>query len=158
MKRRPRAIAPALSPVRRLGMLALLLAFAFQAYIVQTHIHGQLQPASAITQVQGETPDRPTPNDPLDPATCKLCQELVHSAAVLTPAAPAMALLLNWAAAFFPSAVCRGDQLVDEVQGQRIVVGDDCGRFEFTDMTIGVAEVHRYNRNACRLRRVDVRS
>jgi hypothetical protein len=85
-------------------MLAVLLAFAFQAYIVQTHIHGQPQTASAIVQVQGDASNRPTPNDPLDPATCKLCQELVHSTAVLTPAGPAMALLLDWTAAFFPPA------------------------------------------------------
>lgn len=85
-------------------MLTVLLAFAFQAYIVQTHIHGQIQPASAIAQVQGDAPDRPSPNDPLDPSTCKLCQELVHSGAVLTPAGPAMVLLMDWVAVFFPPA------------------------------------------------------
>jgi len=104
MKRPARAVAAALSPLRRLGMLAVLLAFAFQAYVVQTHIHGQLRSAAAVTQVQADTPERPTPNDPLDPATCKLCQELVHSAAVLTPALPAMVLLLDWTTAFFPPA------------------------------------------------------
>jgi hypothetical protein len=85
-------------------MLAVLLAFAFQAYVVQTHIHGQLRSAAVTAQVQAVSPDRPAPNDPLDPATCKLCQEMVHSGAVLTPAGPGLVLLLDWVTAFFPPA------------------------------------------------------
>jgi hypothetical protein len=83
-------------------MLALLLAFAFQAFAVQTHLHGQ--PAGTVQQVQGDTPAKPLPSDPLDPATCKLCQELVHSTAVITPAAPELVLVLAWVAAFLPPA------------------------------------------------------
>jgi hypothetical protein len=81
-------------------MLAVLLAFAFQAYVVQTHIHGQTRAAATVQQVLAGGPERPLPNDPLDPATCKLCQELVHSVAVVTPTAPVLVLLLDWVAAF----------------------------------------------------------
>lgn len=85
-------------------MLVLLLAFAFQAYTVQTHLHGQ--PASTLTaQTQGDAPAKPLPADPLDPATCKLCQELVHSGVALSPAGPEFALLLEWAAASLPPAL-----------------------------------------------------
>lgn len=105
MKRRARAIAATLSPVRRLAMLAILLVFAFQAYAVQTHIHGQPRGASAAAQqFRNNAPAQPLPNDPLDPATCKLCQEMVHSGAVITPAGPELVLLLAWVAAFVPPA------------------------------------------------------
>jgi len=99
MKRRARAITATLSPVRRLAMLAVLLAFAFQAYAVQTHLHGQPRVASTAVQQFRNTPTQPLPNDPLDPATCKLCQEMVHSGAVITPAGPELVLLLAWVAA-----------------------------------------------------------
>lgn len=104
MKRRARAIAAPLAPVRRLVMLAVLLAFAFQAYVVQTHLHTQALPGASQQLVQGHGPAKPVPHDPLDPATCKLCQELVHSGAVITPALPELVLLLDWAAAFLPPA------------------------------------------------------
>ena len=86
-------------------MLAVLLAFAFQAYAVQTHIHGQPRgPSAAVQQFRDSGPAQPLPSDPLDPATCKLCQELVHSGAVITPAAPELVLLLAWVASFLPAA------------------------------------------------------
>jgi hypothetical protein len=103
MKRRARAIATTVAPVRRLAMLAVLLAFVFQAYAVQTHLHGQpIQSAAAQLHHQSTAPAKPLPNDPLDPATCKLCQELIHSGATITPAGPEMVLLVNWVAAAFP--------------------------------------------------------
>jgi len=104
MKRRARAIAATLAPVRRLAMLAVLLAFTFQAYAVQTHLHGQ--PAQAIQNLAAhhDAPAKPLPADPLDPATCKLCQELIHSGAAITPAGPELVLLLDWVGAFLPPA------------------------------------------------------
>lgn len=104
MKRRARAIATTLAPVRRLAMLAVLLAFAFQAYVVQTHLHSQPLPGTVHQIAQGESPAKPLPSDPLDPATCKLCQEIVHSGVAITPALPELVLLLDWAAAFLPPA------------------------------------------------------
>jgi len=104
MKRRARAIAVTLAPVRRLTMLAVLLAFVFQAYAVQTHLHGQPVWAKLGQIAQGHSPAKPLPTDPLDPATCKLCQELIHSGTAIAPAGPEMALLLDWATAALPPA------------------------------------------------------
>jgi hypothetical protein len=104
MKRRASAITTTIAPVRRLAMLAVLLAFVFQAYAVQTHLHGQpLQGAVHLHQAGGD-PAKPLPHDPLDPATCKLCQELIHSGATITPAGPQIVLLVDWVAAAFPPA------------------------------------------------------
>src|SRR5665213_3084480 len=105
MKRRARAIATTIAPVRRLMLLAVVIAFSLQAYAVQTHLHGQpLQSAAAQLHQQGSVPAKPLPNDPLDPATCKLCQELIHSGATITPAGPQMVLLVGWVRAAFPPA------------------------------------------------------
>jgi len=104
MKRRGHAIASTIAPVRRLAMLAVLLAFAFQAYVVQTHLHILPLPGASHQLTQGASPAKPLPSDPLDPATCKLCQEIVHSGAVITPSLPELVLLLDWAVAFLPPA------------------------------------------------------
>lgn len=93
-----------LAPVRRLAMLAVLLAFVFQAFAVQTHLHGQPLQSAVTHHFKGDAPAKPLPADPLDPATCKLCQELIHSGAAITPAGPEMVLLLDWAAAALPPA------------------------------------------------------
>jgi hypothetical protein len=104
MKRRSRTIAVAFAPVRRLAMLVVLLAFAFQAYALQTHLHVKPLSATPVHMLKADIPAKPLPADPLDPATCKLCQELVHSGAIITPAGPAFTLLLEWAAAAAPPA------------------------------------------------------
>jgi hypothetical protein len=105
MTRRARTIAATISPVRRLVMMAVLLAFAFQAYVVQTHLHGQPAQGPAIQQLhQDHGPAKPLSSDPLNPATCKLCQELIHSGAAITPAGSEFVLLLNWTAAFIAPA------------------------------------------------------
>ncbi len=108
MKRQARALAASLAPafgeVRRLAMLAILLAFAFQAYAVQTHLHGKPLAANPVQILQSDGPAKPLPSDPLDPATCKLCQELTHSGAAIAPAGPELVLLRNWAIAFFSPA------------------------------------------------------
>jgi len=105
MKRRSRAIATAFAPVRRLAMLVMLLAFAFQAYAVQTHLHGKPFSAAPVQLLKADAPAKPLPADPLDPATCKLCQELVHAGAAITPAGPAFTILIDWAAAAVPPAL-----------------------------------------------------
>jgi hypothetical protein len=95
MKRRARTVAATFAPVRRLVMLLVLVAFAFQAYVVQTHIHGA---SARLVQVsQAHSPAKPLPNDPLDPATCKLCQELVHAGAAITPMGAELTLVTGWA-------------------------------------------------------------
>jgi hypothetical protein len=100
MKRRSRALAASIAPVKRLGLLALVFAFALQAYFVQTHFHlQQLAPAKVQATLSDGTG---SPVDPLDPATCKLCREIIHTGATITPAAPALLLLLNWIATAVP--------------------------------------------------------
>jgi hypothetical protein len=119
MKRRARAIAATLAPVRRLAMLAVLLAFAFQAYAVQTHIHGQPAGTANVQQIfLGNGPAKPLSNDPLDPATCKLCQEMVHAGAAITPVAPELVLVLAWVAAFLPPALLTAPGLAPETGWQ----------------------------------------
>jgi len=114
MKRKARATAGMQSPVPRLAMLVMLLAFAFQAYAVQTHLHGKQLSTASVQLHQGDGPAKPLPTDPLDPATCKLCQELIHSGVAITPAGPIFSLLLDWATTALPpvliSAATSGPQ------------------------------------------------
>ena len=70
----------------RLALVYVVLAaFAFQTYVVQTHIH--FTPA-ALAQLTGKSDshhDRWPAND--DPANCPICQELLHSGQFVTPSA-----------------------------------------------------------------------
>jgi len=88
-------------------MLFALLAFALQAYLVQTHMHGQS--SSPILNSHISAPSQPAPFDPLTPANCALCQEILHAGAAITPDAAPLVLPLHWiamapAAAALPSA------------------------------------------------------
>ena len=81
---------------RRLVLLFALLAFALQAYLVQTHIHGQ--PIAPLLNSHISAPSQPAPFDPLTPANCALCQEILHAGTAITPAAAPFALLPGWIA------------------------------------------------------------
>jgi hypothetical protein len=126
MKRHARVIAASISPVKRLGLLALVFAFALQSYFVQTHLHPQqFAPAQAMAMLSdGLTPDvapdlaPQLPADPLDPITCKLCREIVHAGAAITPAAPALLLLLDWIATSIPAAQLPAAALAPETGWQ----------------------------------------
>ena len=96
MTRRARAISDSASVSRRLVMLFALLAFVLQAYLVQTHIHGQSVALARGTHISA--PAQPAPSDPLTPANCALCQEILHSGAAITPDMASVAPLLNWTA------------------------------------------------------------
>jgi len=96
MTRNTRAIPVSVSVSRRLVMLFAVLAFAFQAYLVQTHIHGQ--PITPALNAHVSAPAQPAPFDPLAPANCALCQEILHAGAAITPDAAPFTLLLNWIA------------------------------------------------------------
>ena len=76
-------------------MLFALLAFALQAYLVQTHIHGQ-QPGVFSLKPHVSAPVQPAPFDPLAPANCALCQEILHAGTAITPDNSQLALLLTW--------------------------------------------------------------
>jgi len=93
MTRPKRAIPFSPSVSRRLVMLFALLAFALQAYLVQTHIHGQPDLLSLKPHVSA--PVQPAPFDPLAPANCALCQEILHAGTAITPDTSELALLLN---------------------------------------------------------------
>lgn len=97
MTRARTAASPRLG-TRLLALLALL-AFALQGLAIQTHIHGA--PAGTVHLVQASTPAGSDRRDPLDPATCTLCQELAHAGAALTPAPILAVLLLDWVRTVF---------------------------------------------------------
>src|ERR1700748_1811563 len=78
---------------RRLVMLFALLAFALQAYLVQTHMHGQ--PGVLSLKAHVSAPVQPAPFDPLAPANCALCQEILHAGTAITPDSSELALLLT---------------------------------------------------------------
>ena len=94
---KPQARAIAMSPpslLRRLLLLWVVLAVSAQAYLVQTHVHGQ--PVGSPLQVSNPAPAPVSPGFPIDPATCQLCKEMIHAGVAVTPAAPALAILLGW--------------------------------------------------------------
>ncbi len=74
-------------------MLFALLAFALQAYLVQTHMHGQ--PGVLSLKPHVSAPVQPAPFDPLAPANCALCQEILHAGTAITPDNSPSALLLT---------------------------------------------------------------
>ena len=78
----------------RLVTLFALLVFALQGYLVQTHIHGL--PITAQRTVHLSTPAGPGPVDPYDPASCPLCQEILHAGVFVTPVIASLPLQLDW--------------------------------------------------------------
>jgi hypothetical protein len=74
-------------------MLFALLAFALQAYLVQTHMHGQTGVLSLEPHISA--PVQPAPFDPLAPANCAFCQEILHAGTAIAPDSSELALLLN---------------------------------------------------------------
>ncbi|HEY1612697.1 MAG TPA: hypothetical protein VGF97_03255 [Rhizomicrobium sp.] len=77
----------------RFAFAALLaLIFAFQTYVIQTHIHVPAGLRSSVGVPVAGTPatrqdrqDKYPAND--DPANCPICQEMLHSGQFITPAA-----------------------------------------------------------------------
>lgn len=87
---RPRRTA-ALTGWRLALAYAVLLAFAFQTYVAQTHIHlTQAETAKLYTGGTGhDRHDKYPASD--DPANCPICQEILHSGHFVTPSALAYA-------------------------------------------------------------------
>jgi hypothetical protein len=96
MTRPVRAIPSSPSTFRRLVMLFALMAFALQAYLVQTHMHGQ--PGVLSLKPHVSAPVQPAPFDPLAPGNCALCQEIMHAGTAIAPDNSELALLLTWIA------------------------------------------------------------
>jgi hypothetical protein len=86
------------APHRKWVTALALLAFLLQSLAVQTHIHQPLLP------VMGQAASQPAPaplksQDPVD--QCRLCQELVHAGAFITPSANVVPADLIFVAAVF---------------------------------------------------------
>ena len=71
-----------------------LLVFALQGYLVQTHIHGL--PMTPQQTVHLSAPAGSGPVDPYDPASCPLCQEILHAGVFVTPVIDSLPLQLDW--------------------------------------------------------------
>lgn len=85
------AFAARQAPARLLSLF-ILLAFVLQGLVIQTHLH-----RTAPVAVHHQTsPAQPSRQDPLDPANCPLCQEILHAGAALTPVSPQLPLILGW--------------------------------------------------------------
>ena len=79
-----RSRTAALTGWRLVLVYAAILAFAFQSYVIQTHIHFAPTTALASDHQSGHH-DKVPAND--DPANCPICQEILHSGQFITPAA-----------------------------------------------------------------------
>jgi hypothetical protein len=97
MTRRKRAIAKAAyrAPARQWLTWVALLAFFLQGLAVQTHIHpADFAPVAKLVGQHANAPAAPAKNqDPGD--QCRLCQELVHAGAYVTPSAALLAAPLS---------------------------------------------------------------
>ncbi len=90
MTRAVRAITQKNPASRRWMALFALAAFFLQSLAVQTHIHPADLPAAAkIVAAHHPTPAPLKSQDPID--QCRLCQELVHAGAFITPPTIAVA-------------------------------------------------------------------
>jgi dienelactone hydrolase len=104
-------------PLRVALVLFALLAFAFQSYVTQTHIHVGGQSFGALVQLAATDGAKSTASKDKypanqDPSNCPICQEMVHSGSFITPSAiaalpPALAVsivALRLEAAIAPQA------------------------------------------------------
>lgn len=71
------------SPARLWLTLFALLAFTFQAYLTQSHVHAA--PIAAGKQVPGKAPAKMPAGD--DQANCPVCQAALHGGHYLAPGA-----------------------------------------------------------------------
>jgi hypothetical protein len=98
MTRPARAISARPTTASRFVTLVALLAFVFQGFAVQTHIHDQPRiVAGHVAQIANiPAPSPLSAQDPLDQGSCRLCQELVHSGVFLAPVAAILLTATNF--------------------------------------------------------------
>jgi hypothetical protein len=78
----------------RLIAALLLLAFGFQSYLAQTHIHDlAVKTPAALVEHSGHS-KAPVQNSPLD---CSFCQMLTHAGSTLMPDAALLVPATQWA-------------------------------------------------------------
>lgn len=75
------------APHQKWVTLLALLAFFFQGLAIQTHVHEQA-PTVRTTALPAPIKAPLKSQDPID--QCRLCQELVHAGAFITPSASAV--------------------------------------------------------------------
>jgi hypothetical protein len=89
----------------RLFAALLVLAFGFQSYVAQTHIHDVTAKTPAAL-VQHSGPNRaPVQNSPLD---CSFCQMLSHAGSTLMPDAALLVPAPQWIAMAAPYYLLAG--------------------------------------------------
>jgi len=84
---------PRRSAVRVAISVLMLLTFALQSYVTQTHIHlaqGSFASYSELGAAKKQLPDKFPAQD--DPANCPICQEILHGGQFVTPTAAAALL------------------------------------------------------------------
>jgi len=100
--------------ILRLVTAFVLAVFVFQGFLVQTHVHA---PATGWDGgAHAGAPAQPGRHDPLDPANCPLCQEILHAGSFVAPglialppaAARPIVFLICVVTALPPAAPARG--------------------------------------------------
>jgi hypothetical protein len=83
----------------------LLLAFALQSFLTQTHIHGAHGSWGTPACVEKCVTHVPAPASPFDStATCPLCQAIVHAGAFFVPGVVKILVPHLWLACMLPVA------------------------------------------------------
>ena len=77
----------------RVIAILVMLAFSFQSYVAQTHIHEAAAPATAALIKNLGHNKSPVDNSPLD---CPFCQAVAHDAAFFVPHSPLLFLSAQW--------------------------------------------------------------
>jgi hypothetical protein len=94
-KSRTRILPKRESALRLAISLFVMLAFGFQSYIAQTHIHLKPDTFSSYAKLDHES-GKQNPSDKFpangDPANCPICQEILHSGQFITPTAALLVL------------------------------------------------------------------
>lgn len=87
------------APHQRWVTLFALLAFFLQGLAVQTHIHEQAPVARTVNALPAPAKAPLKSQDPVD--QCRLCQELLHAGAFVTPSTAAIPAELTYISAVF---------------------------------------------------------
>ena len=77
----------------RLVAALLLIAFGFQSYVAQTHIHDMAAKSPAAMVQHTDHNRAPVQNSPLD---CSFCQMLTHAGSILMPDAALLLPASQW--------------------------------------------------------------
>ncbi|HWC62510.1 MAG TPA: hypothetical protein VG501_02730 [Rhizomicrobium sp.] len=77
----------------RLIAILVMLAFTFQSFVAQTHIHESAPPASIQLIKDLGHNKSPVDNSPLD---CPFCQAVAHDGLFFVPDAPVLFLVAQW--------------------------------------------------------------